>query len=181
MKKATILFAVLTVAFNVVNAQTVFGFENASENGDTIEETIDGITVTISGDPSLYFGDAADFAGSSGNVVATNAQTNSVTFTFNQAVDVNSILPLNVFGQTLDYTFTPTGGGANSPVVVPITSGSAPGAVSVDLNWTNVTSFTVSASELAAFTFDNLSVAGNNSSTIFGWETAVDVNDEHKL
>ncbi|MDO5968329.1 hypothetical protein Q4Q35_00780, partial [Flavivirga aquimarina] len=47
--------------------------------------------------------------------------------------------------------------------------------------WTNVTSFTVSASELAAFTFDNLSVAGNNSSTIFGWETAVDVNDEHKL
>ncbi|MDO5970038.1 T9SS type A sorting domain-containing protein, partial [Flavivirga aquimarina] len=90
-------------------------------------------------------------------IVRTLGDTSSLTFTFSEAVDVNSILPFNIFGQTIDYTFTPTGG-SNSPVVVSITGGAAPGEVPVDLNWTGVTSFAVSAPGAAAFAFDDVSV-----------------------
>ncbi|MDO5970040.1 hypothetical protein Q4Q35_09485, partial [Flavivirga aquimarina] len=106
-------------------------------------------------------------------IVRTLGDTSSLTFTFSEAVDVNSILPFNIFGQTIDYTFTPTGG-SNSPVVVSITGGAAPGEVPVDLNWTGVTSFTVSAPGAAAFAFDDLSVSAITPppSIIFDFESA---------
>jgi hypothetical protein len=158
------------LSFSTVGAQTVFGWETATENGDEITETIDGITVTLSGDPDLQlFPDADGYGGTSGIVALTLNDATSVTFTFSEPVKVNSIIPIEAYGGNVDYTFTPTGG-SNSPVTASLILGeTAP----VNLNWVNVTSFTVTATEPSAFGFDNLSVSsGTNGQTFFEWETA---------
>ncbi|MDO5970624.1 hypothetical protein Q4Q35_12475, partial [Flavivirga aquimarina] len=87
-----------------------FDFESATGgSGDDITETKDDITLTLTGSPTLGIGTGGSF-GSTGQIVRTLGDTSSLTFTFSEAVDVNSILPFNIFGQTIDYTFTPTGG-----------------------------------------------------------------------
>lgn len=168
MKKIILILTLLTLTFNAVRAQTVFGFETATDTGATITETIDGITVTLSGDPDLELLPGNDFGGTSGNVALTQNTITSVTFTFDQPVVVNSIIPIEAYGSTVDYTFTPTGG-SNEPVTVSLIQGAT---LPVNLNWVNVTSFTVTASG-AAFGFDDLSVdTGTNGQTFFEWETA---------
>ena len=178
MKKITILCALLLVA-NLVSAQTIFGWETAVDNGENTTETIEGITVTLTGDATgLSIISGGGFGDSSGNV-SLSGNTTLQTFTFNQPLDVQSILPLEAQGGNIDYTLTPTGG-SNSIVVVSLTGGTPPSNASVVLNWTNVTSFTVTATPFAAFAFDNLSVSVSSPSptqTIFGWETAVDNGD----
>ncbi len=181
MKNFASLFALLTLAFNTVSAQTLFGWEAAVASGDATTETIDGITTTLTNDnvgagiaiPTNWGG----WQGSSGNVVSTGSTT-SVTFTFSEAVDVHSILPMDASSATIDYTLTPSGG-SNSPVVVSLTSGGAPGLVPVELNWTNVTSFTVTAPSLSNMAFDllSMSMASPLPAIVFGWETAVASGD----
>ena len=180
MKKITILLVMLSLAFNVVSAQTVFGWETATASGDTTTETVDGIMLTLTNDnvgagmtiPTNWGG----WMGTTDNVV-NSGSTTSVTFTFDQPVDVNSILPLEANTASKDYTFTPTGG-SNSPVVVSLVGGAAPGG-DVNLNWTNITSFTVTAPSLSNMAFDNLSVSAISPppTTIFGWETATASGD----
>ncbi|MDO5970041.1 hypothetical protein Q4Q35_09490, partial [Flavivirga aquimarina] len=69
MKKITILFAILTFAFNVANAQTIFDFESATGgSGDDITETKDDITLTLTGSPTLGIGTGGSF-GSTGQIV----------------------------------------------------------------------------------------------------------------
>ena len=183
MKKITILFAILLLAFNAVNAQAVFDFDtNAVDNGDNITETIDGITVTFQeddsvGENSVQLSDWGGWLGSTANIVLTGG-TDKAIFTFSEAVDVNSILPIDAAGADIDYTFTPTGG-TNSPVVVSLVGGGgAPGLVPVDLNWTNVISFTITGIANAGMAFDNLSVTAIPPPTVFDFDTnAVDNGD----
>ncbi|MFI0428769.1 T9SS type A sorting domain-containing protein [Mariniflexile sp. HMF6888] len=169
MKKITLILTLLTLSFNTVSSQTVFGWETATDNGATITETIDGITVTLSGDPDLELYPGGDFGGTSGDVALTQNVITSLTFTFSQPVVVNSIIAIDGLGATnVDYTFTPTGG-SNSPVTRTLTLGQAP---PINLNWVNVTSFTVTSTG-AKFGFDNLSIdTGTNGQTFFEWETA---------
>jgi hypothetical protein len=100
----------------------------------------------------------------SGNIAWNSTQITSVTFTFDQPVDVNSILPIDGYAGSMDYTFTPTGG-TNSPVVASIVGGGATTGT-VDLNWVGVTSFTVTASASAGMGFDNLSVSPDTSLSV---------------
>lgn len=168
MKKSILFLVLLTLCLQAVRAQTVFGFETASVVGPTITETITDITVTLSGDPDLELFDPNGFGGTNGMVALTQNTITSVTFTFDQPLVVNSIIAIESFGNSVDYTFTPTGG-SNSPVTVSLTDGAVP---TINLNWVNVTSFTVTAAG-AAFGFDDLSVdTGTNSQTFFEWETA---------
>ncbi|HEX9826079.1 MAG TPA: T9SS type A sorting domain-containing protein [Flavobacteriaceae bacterium] len=165
MKKITFLLIVLTLAFSSVSGQTVFDWDtNAVDNGDNVTETIDGITVTFSGGPDIALLNGQGSSGTSGLIVWHSTKITSVTFTFDQPVNVNSILPIDAYGGSMDYTFTPTGG-ANSAVVASIVGGVATTGT-VDLNWVGVTSFTVTASDSAGagFGFDNLSVSSGTLS-----------------
>lgn len=169
MKKNILILTLLTLSFNTVSSQTVFGWDTATDNGATITETIDGITVTLSGDPDLELYPGGNFGGTSGDVALTQNVVTSLTFTFSQPVVVNSIIAIDGLGaSSVDYTFTPTGG-SNSPVTKTLTLGQAP---PISLNWVNVTSFTVTSTG-SKFGFDDLSVdTGTNGQTFFEWETA---------
>ena len=184
MKKITFLITVLTLCFNPVSAQTVFSWDSAGvvENNqilpslmyESISETIDGITVTLSENVQLEAW--APWGGSTGTNVIHRIADNTlpVTFEFDQAVDVHSILPLESGSRTVDYVLTPTGG-SNPQVTVSIVDGFAPNQESIDLNWTNVTSFTVQVlgDNPIAYAFDDLSVTASPiPPTIFSWDSA---------
>lgn len=154
------------------NGQTFFEWETAINSGGTITEIVNGIGVEVAGDASYTLTDYGGISGTSDNVVLSNANRTSITFTFDQPVVVNSILALEGSGTDIDYTFTPTGGNNNSVVVASLVSG----ATAVPLNWIGVTSFTVTASG-AEFGFDNLSVMGIQSLTLFDWESAAEYVD----
>ena len=137
--------------------KTVFGWETATNNGTNITETIDGITVTFTGTndstTDLLINSPNGFCGSSNNVAWEVALTTSVTFSFSKAVHVISVLALNGNGGENTYTLTPTGG-SNSPVTITIVKDKC--APVVNLNWTDVTSFTVSTPNNNQFGFDDL-------------------------
>ncbi|MEP5341646.1 MAG: T9SS type A sorting domain-containing protein [Algibacter sp.] len=171
MKRHILLLVILIISFNAVSAQTIFGWETATDNGAIITETIDGITVELSGDTDLEIltNNPTGFGGTTANVALTQNIITSVTFTFDQPVVVNSIIPIDAAGDTVDYIFTPTGG-SNVPITASLVQGESP---TINLNWVNVTSFTVTSTG-AGFGFDNLSVdTGTNGQTFFEWETAV--------
>jgi hypothetical protein len=160
---------------NFLCAQTTFEWNTATDNGNDITETLSGITVTFIGtnDPSsnLLINSPGGFCGSSGNVIWESTLTTLVTFSFSQPVDITSILAMNGNGLSNTYTFNPTGG-CNAPVVTSIVNGCAP---PVNLNWTNVTSFTVTTPTTNQFGFDDLvliaSAGGTGSSPTSSTDT----------
>ncbi len=172
MRKITILFSVLALAFNIVEAQTptIFDFDtNAVENVSNVTEEIGGLTVTVTNDSGVDYAASlkgwGDAVGSSGDVV-TNALSDVVTFTFDQPVVVNSIHAIE--GEALaseTFTFTPDGD-ASRAVSETLTGGTK----TVDLNWVNVTYFTVTKTG-GLLTFDDLSVYPISSQTIFDFDT----------
>ncbi|NNC49908.1 MAG: T9SS type A sorting domain-containing protein [Flaviramulus sp.] len=136
----------------VSNAQTIFEWETGVQNDGNVTETIDGITVTaVYSD--VILSDEGGFGGSTGNIILSLTPVSTATFSFTEAVIVNSILALsgNEFQTEADYTFTPTGG-SNQVVVASLTNSAA----QVTLNWTDVTSFTVTSAENYNYGFDNL-------------------------
>lgn len=149
-----IVLIILLFQFPNIIAQTTFEWETATDNGDNVTEIIDGITATFSGLPDITITDCAGCFGSTNNLVVSDGTTDgmNVTFTFSEPVIVNSILAIDGNSANIDYTFTPTGG-TNSPVVASLINGS----LSVDLNWTEITSFTVTSSG-SLFAFDNLTI-----------------------
>ena len=162
MMSPKITFFFTLFMFSALNAQTTFDWDTyPMDNGDNITETVDGITVTFTGPTEdTTFLDLQGVYGTSGNVVLISPSLSTateVTFSFSEAVDVNSILALEGNLADIDYTFTPTGG-SNTPVVASITGGSA----TVTLNWTDVTSFTVTSTD-AWYGFDSLVI---NDSTL---------------
>jgi len=165
INKITFIFTFLL--FNTIYSQTSFEWETATDNGDNLTETIDGITTTTSYiDVEII--DAGGFNGSTANIAASFTETTLVTFTFSEPVIVNSILALEGTSSNIDYTFTPSGGN-NSIVTASLISGSS----SVMLNWSDVTSFTVTTSTSAVFGFDNLTI--NDTSTL----SILDFNSEN--
>jgi hypothetical protein len=165
MKKITQLTGLLFGLFLSlsINAQTTFGWDtNPTDNGDNVTETINGITTTFTGptmDTTMLY--VNGWGGSSGNIVVISPDGSlkgaemyfsEVTFSFSEPVNVISILALESYQDDIDYIFTPTGG-TNSPITASLSGGVA----SVTLNWTEVTSFTVTfPNEIPEMGFDNL-------------------------
>lgn len=167
MKKITLLFAFMLFCFFYVNSQTVFNMDSgtAVDNGDNITETIDNITLTFTGvDDEAQFYDFFNLLGSTGNIAVSTRTPptilTTVVFSFSEPVTVNSILAIESLSPDINYVFTPTGG-TNLPVNANITANSA----IVNLNWTDVTSFTVTSTVPMYFGFDDLSVTGSALST----------------
>ena len=161
INKITLLFTLITTS--TLNAQTIFDWETAIDNGDNITQTISGTTATFTG-PTINTSllDIGGIGGTSGNTVLISTNESSateVTFSFNVAVDVSSILALEGNQQNIDYIFTPTGGSNTS-----VTASLVNGVSSVNLNWTDVTSFTVTSTG-AWFGFDDLLVNNLTTST----------------
>lgn len=156
-KKTTILFILSFCLLNISYAQTIFDWDNPNpvDNGNTVTQTKDGILTTFIGDTFTLFEDIGGTGGSSGNVVRTGNEVSLITFTFDQAINIVSILALDGSSGTPanTFTFTPSGG-TNSVVVANI----AGDAVSVELNWTGVNSFTVETDVDVILGFDNLVV-----------------------
>lgn len=161
INKTTLLITFLLFNLNSISAQATFNWDTAIDNGDNVTETISGITATFSGLPDINIVDCGGCYGSTGNLVVSQSTSNgtSVTFTFSEPLQVNSILAIDGNGANIDYTFTPTGG-SNSIVVASLISGTLP----VSLNWTDVTSFTVTSSG-SLFAFDDLSIDSPTLST----------------
>ena len=159
-KKITLFLTISTL-----NAQITFEQETAIDNGNNVSETISGITATLSGLP--YIVNCGGCYGSSANLVVSQSTTTgtSVTFTLSDPSQVISILAIEGNGITIDYTFTPVGG-SNSPDVATLISGSA----LVNLNWSDVTSFTVTSSSGSLFGFDNLVVNNTFATPDFSME-----------
>ncbi|WP_115900405.1 beta strand repeat-containing protein [Tenacibaculum gallaicum] len=162
MKKITFLLIGFILCFSSqqLRAQTVFDWETAVDNGPNVTQTVSGIIVTVtasSGD--ITYVDGAGYNGSSGNIIAPPSANvdASMTVSFNQAVDIATVFALDADATTgSTWTFTPTGG-SNSPVdeFVPHNAG-----VTVNLNWTNVTSFIITTSQsVESFGLDDITLA----------------------
>jgi|GEM_PF-1251922 len=116
-----------------------FEFTNATDNGTTVTEEVNGVTMTVSGGTPDIFNSAGFYTNFSRNAVWTSTAVSTVTVSFSAAIDITSAAFAD--GNLGSHTFviTPTGG-TNSPVNVSA-SGSSAGVAT--LNWTGVTSFTV--------------------------------------
>lgn len=159
------LIIIIFVVFNLTKifSQTTFDWENAIDTGPTIEQTVNGITVQFSldvGNPRLY--NASGFGGTSGNIATESSWvTGSVAlFSFSTPINITSIYVVEGASLTPDaqiWTFTPSPiGGSNSSVSESI-PGYDDGGANITLNWTSVSSFTVtSAGSPVYFGFDNI-------------------------
>ncbi|WP_081906210.1 DUF4347 domain-containing protein [Methylobacter tundripaludum] len=131
-----------------------FDFESATGTGtSTVTQTVSGVTMTAAIDAGNWVvTGGGNYAGTSGNVMVDSATHTSETFSFSSAVDLTSFR-LADQGIHNALVFTPTGGG-NSVVNATETSAGA----TISLNWTGVTSFTVTKSGGGIFTdvmYDN--------------------------
>ena len=136
-----------------------FDFTGASGNGtNTVTETESGVTMTITISPSANWvvADGGGLQGSTADIAAIGASNISytVTFSFNTAIDIEDFFYFegdNDTSGTSSWVFTVTGG---SGTTLTFTSGDFNGqnALTVDpTDWTNVTSFTVTATGTAGF------------------------------
>lgn len=167
--KHKITFIIALFILSTVNAQTTFDWDTPTpiDNGDNVTQTIGGITTTftISGFNSVGVVNGASQDGSSGNVISSSSDSSepsipstNITFSFNTAVDIQSIITL--VGQPNTLTFTPTGGNNTA-----VTESGFSGGI-VNLNWTGVTSFVVTGSNAQyVIGFDDLIITGSTLST----------------
>lgn len=149
-KKIIIYFTLILFSQATINGQILFDWESAIDYGDTVTQTIEGITVSTDFlAPDIY--DVGGSLGSSGNSVLSTVAQNTLSFSFSEPVIVNSILTFGGYFQEIEYTYTPTGG-TNSPVVITMLNRTA----NVILNWTDITSFTLTSTVDNLYAFDNL-------------------------
>lgn len=167
MKKIYITFLVTILGVSSLTAQTNFDWDNnTTDNGTSIEQTENGITVIYTietNDPVL--GDFGGWGGTTGFALATGSNTNTTaTFSFSTPTDITSIHAVQVSNlnpNAATWTFTPTGGSnSNVDKAIPAYDNGGNGGVTVDLNWTAVTEFTVTSSgPTVSFGFDDLLIS----------------------
>jgi hypothetical protein len=153
--KTKLLLLILAVFTISTNAQTFDWEGRATINGGGtyVRQTIAGIQAECTNSSNdLQHIDGRGFAGSSGYVVSCGSNTTSITVTFNAAINIQSIYTLDWNGGASDdWAFTPIGG-INSNLAQNIG-----GSTGVNVNWTNVTAFTItSANGVDRFTIDDI-------------------------
>jgi hypothetical protein len=94
---------------------------------------------------------------SDGNVVVSFRHESTITFVFSKPVMVESIIALSGDNKDIIYTFTPLETN-NSVVTQALSPGIDVAFATVNLNWGNITSFTVTSSTSTLFGFDYLVV-----------------------
>lgn len=136
-------------------AQT-FDWSSVSYNGSFyVRQTVSGVQAECTNSSNTVdVLNGGGFAGSSGNVIASTGNVASFNVAFSEPINIQSIFAFDGNVDTAaNWTFTPTGG-TNSNVVENIAA--ATGST-VNVNWTNVTSFTItSSSGLDRFSIDDI-------------------------
>ena len=166
MRKIALIIAILITSFSCSKDEEISSIDQSiTFNWDTdpiedgsgvVTETIDGITVTVYASSSVGHFRLSDTDGSIGNVVLSYNKETSITFSFNKPVMVTSILAFAKPNLPIEFTFTPSGN--NNPIVKKVlTRGENVASASVLLNWSLVSSFTVSSLE-TLYGFDHLVV-----------------------
>ncbi len=166
VRKITFIIAILFAFFSCskeevkpeeVNSIT-FNWDTApiEDGSGVVTETINGITVTVSTSASVGHFRLSNTDGSIGNVVLSYHKETSITFTFNKPVMVTSILALARPNLPIEFTFTPSDD-TNAIVKKVLIRGENVASASVILNWSLVSSFTVSSLE-TLYGFDHLIV-----------------------
>lgn len=133
-----------------------FEFTGAVDNGTTVTEEVDGVTMTVSGGTPDIFNSAGFYTNFSKNAAWTSTAVSTITVSFSTAIDISSAAFADANLGNHTFVITPTGG-TNSAVNV-----SASGATAgiATLNWTGITSFTVTKQGGGNVTFaiDNIIV-----------------------
>jgi hypothetical protein len=166
MRKIALIIVILFTSFSCSNDEEnlsadqsiTFNWDTApiEDGSGVVTETIDGITVTVSASSSVGHFRLSDTDGSIGNVVLSYHKETSITFSFNKPVMVTSILALAKPNLPIEFTFTPSDD-SNSVVKQVLIIGENVSYATVILNWTLVSSFTVSSTE-TLYGFDHLVV-----------------------
>lgn len=166
------IFTLLTFSSILSYAQTTFGFDNLTASGSSstnifqMTETVSPYTVLVdalNGSDGVLISTQSlgNNFGTSGNVMRSNP-ANRVDFTFNEAVDVISIVALNSEASIGNFTFAPTGG-TGTPKQVTI---GAQESATVAFTWQGATGFSVTSSlGVINFFFDTLVIDANTLST----------------
>jgi hypothetical protein len=145
------IFSLLSIfCFASLEAQTVFDWDGATTNGNTVIQTVNTITATFAPlNTTVIWQDASGFSDTEGFIVGSSNGEESVSITFSQAINVESIFAFkgSVASPQANWTFTPTGG-SNNAVVASITGGSG---TTVALNWVDVTEITITSSTSTDF------------------------------
>ena len=134
-----------------------FDWELAVDNGATVSESVGGVTATVSTfnanagvqdgnnavlqDGGGVVGGSGGLGGSTGNIVISDSTAitfTSMTVTFSSPVNLESVYVFDQNAPSGNWDFTPTGGG-NTGATEPVTTSGA----TVNLNWTDVTGFTI--------------------------------------
>ena len=166
MKKTALIIALFFTFFScskdevstVKDSSITFNWDTApiEDGSGVVTETIDGITVTVSASSSVGHFRLSDTDGSIGNVVLSYHKETSITFSFNKSVMVTSILAFAKPNFPIEFTFTPSDN--SNPIVKKVlTRGENVASALVLLNWSLVSSFTVSSLE-TLYGFDHLVV-----------------------
>ena len=160
MNKITFLLAFLAIILcnHLAFSQTTLEWETgATNNGSAITSTeLAGVNITVStnnGDTVTHW-DGGGNSGATGNIIYNDGFGGTeLKISFDVPVDVISIYHLGRSGTTETLTFTPTGGVGNS--VKTDTHLSNAGAT-VALNWTGITSFTITGSVYDLYAIDEM-------------------------
>jgi len=166
MKKIRFLISVaVIICSNSVFSQS-FEFTGATDNGSTVTETVSGVTVTISGGTPDIFNSSGFYTHMTGDAVWSSTQVSTLTVSFSTAVDITSVAVANGYLNSLTYVLTPTGGSNSTHSE----AGSGSTGINPTLNWTGVTSFTVTQSGGGnqAWAIDNIIIpAGDTTAPVF--------------
>lgn len=184
MKTKLLLLLMLCVSIFTFSQVTTFDFETATDYGSIVTQNKSGYSVNVESDTNVNNIQAWDFSSylaspGSGKRCFNNAGTTGVTYTFNQPVDVVSIVMASDSNTTITshirFTFTPTGG--SNPVKQATVWGNIQAGTAnpetVTLNWSNITSFRITAEVWsspsgadATFLADDLKIMPNNALSI---------------
>lgn len=146
----TLIVVTLTFALHDgrAHAQGTFNFETATDNGNTVSETIGSVEVTVgasvsAGDVNVDRLDTGNAQNFSGFALRVDGSSETWTVSFDQAVDVTSIKVLESLLGDVRFVFTPIGG-TNSVVTFDFFGvGSPPDGQTATLNFEDVTGFTI--------------------------------------
>ena len=158
------------IAANNVATQQPLSFDleaNVTDNGNTITQVVDGVTMTYSTSNNKQNLNTSDDAasGTSGNYLDVDdalEATYTSTITFSEAIDLNSIYVANKGSGSVNLTFTPDGGNSVANQALSNNNG-----VTVSLpTWKKVSSITISGDAAYNLIIENITFYKGDAPTL---------------
>ncbi|AUC83474.1 T9SS type A sorting domain-containing protein [Lacinutrix sp. Bg11-31] len=150
------LLLLFTLISTLSYAQTyTYDWSSVSFNGSiSVSQNVAGVQAECTNSSNtVEVLNGGGYAGSNGNIITSTGNVNSMTVTFSDPINVQSIFAFDGNGVAGNWTFWPAGG-TNSNVTQSI---AASVGSTINVGWTNVTSFTITKSNgVARFSIDDI-------------------------